>query len=94
LVCDRTSVVKAGAKSDLFATVVKILREDGVELKSGTEIMLRHEITMELEVLATKLRVYEEMISELGRRIGELEVPELVASVQGLGVEGTEMQER
>ena len=58
---------------DLSTTILELLHSDSVRLKASTELQLRHEIRLQLNVGETKLRAYEETISELRKRIDDLE---------------------
>jgi hypothetical protein len=60
-------------KPDLTTTVLELIRSDNIELKTSTEMKLRHEIGLESDVTHAKLRRYEETISELRKRVDELE---------------------
>lgn len=59
--------------SDLTTIVLELIRSDNPELKASTEIQLRHEIDLRLDVSETKLRRYEETITELRKRLDEME---------------------
>jgi hypothetical protein len=60
-------------ESDLTTTVLELIRADYPKLKASTEMQLRHEIGLALDLSETKLRRYEGTISELNKRIDELE---------------------
>ena len=60
-------------ESDLTETVLELIRADHPQLKASTELQLRHEIGLTLDVSETKLRRYEATISELRKRVDELE---------------------
>jgi hypothetical protein len=60
-------------KSDLTTTVLELIRSDNLELKASTELQLRHEIGLKLDVGRTKVRRYEETITELRKRLDEVE---------------------
>lgn len=62
-----------GRMEDLTTKVMELLREEKLKLKMSTELLLRHEIDLQLELNATKVRQYEETISKLSQRIDELE---------------------
>jgi hypothetical protein len=59
--------------SDLTMSVLELIRSDNLELKVSTEMLLRHEIGLKLAVSEVKLRRSNETISELRKRIDELE---------------------
>ena len=58
---------------DLMTTVLRLLRDEKISLKESTELQIRHEIDLELDLTAAKVRRYEETISKLSRRLDELE---------------------
>ena len=58
---------------DLSTIVLELIRSDNPELKASTEIQLRHEIDLRLDVSETKLRRYKETITELRKRLDEME---------------------
>jgi hypothetical protein len=60
-------------ESDLTTTVLELIRSDNLELKVSTELQLRHEIGLKLDVGRTKLRRYEDTITELRKRLDEVE---------------------
>jgi hypothetical protein len=60
-------------ESDLTKTILETLRSDNIKLKASTEMQLRHEIELKLDVDNTTLRRYKETISKWGKRIDELE---------------------
>lgn len=63
---DRTSLYGNG-ESDLATAILELIRSDNLKLKASTEVQVRHEIGLALDVSETKLRRYEETISELRR---------------------------
>lgn len=67
------AAVSPSGASDLAMAVVEIVRADHPKLKVSTEMLLRHEIGLKLDVDETKLRRYEGTISELRKRVDELE---------------------
>lgn len=69
---DRASL-NPSVESDLIATVLDLIRADNPELKASTEVQLRHEIGLILDVSETKIRRYEATICELRKRVDELE---------------------
>jgi hypothetical protein len=58
---------------DLATAILELIRSDGLDLKASTEMQIRHEIGLRLDVDETKLRRYEETISEQRKRLDELE---------------------
>jgi len=60
-------------QSNLTTIVLESIRSDNLELKASTETQLRHKIGLKLDVDETKLRRYEETISEQRERLIELE---------------------
>ena len=67
------AILKLQKESDLATTVLKLLRSDNLKLRAATETQLRLEIGLRLDMDATKLRRYEETISELYNKVDELE---------------------
>lgn len=67
--------VNAGLRqeSSLTSTVFDLIRSDNVELKPSTEIQIRHEIDLVVDVGKAKVQRYEETIYKLHERIDELE---------------------
>lgn len=63
-------------------SVLELIRSDNLELKVSTEMQLRHEIGLKLDVSETKLRRSKETISELRKRIDELETMVLHLTAQ------------
>jgi hypothetical protein len=61
------------ADSSLTSTVLGLIRSDNVELKPSTEIQIRHEIDLVVDVGKAKIQRYEETISKLHERVDELE---------------------
>ena len=59
--------------SDLTTTVLELIRSENIELKASTEMQMRHEIGLRLDVDGTKVRRYEETIRELRKRLDEME---------------------
>jgi hypothetical protein len=55
---------------DLTTIVLELIRSDNPE---PNEVQLRHEIDLRLDVSETKLRRYEETITELRKRLDEME---------------------
>lgn len=60
-------------ESSLALTVLDLIRSDNVELKPSTEIQIRHEINLMVDIGKTKVERYEETISKLHKRVDELE---------------------
>ncbi|CZR66097.1 uncharacterized protein PAC_15998 [Phialocephala subalpina] len=60
-------------ESDLIATVLELIRSDGLELEASTELQLRHEIGLVLDVGRAKVGRYQETITELRKRLDEVE---------------------
>ena len=60
-------------ESGLTTTVLKLIRSDNLELKASTEMQLRHEIDLELDLGAARLQRQKETISKLYKRADELE---------------------
>jgi len=60
---DRTSLY-GNEESDLATAILKLIRSDNLKLKAFTEVQVRHKIGLALDVSETKLRRYEETISE------------------------------
>jgi len=58
---------------DLTTTVLDLVRAEYPNLKASTEMQIRHEIGLALDVGETKLRRYEGTIAELSKRVDELE---------------------
>lgn len=61
------------ADSNLTSTVLDLIRSDNIELKFSTEIQIRHEIDLVVDVGKAKIERYEETISKLRERVEELE---------------------
>ncbi len=61
------------AESGLNMIVLKLIRSENLKLKASTEMQLRHEIDLELDLGATKEQRHKDTISKLCRRIDELE---------------------
>jgi hypothetical protein len=68
--------------SDLTMSVLELIGSDNLELKVSTEMQLRHEIGLKLDVSETNLRRSKETISELRKRIDELETMVLHLTTQ------------
>ena len=62
-----------GGMEDLTTNVLKLLRDEKVDLKESTELQIRHKIDIELALNAAKVRGYEETVSKLSKRLDELE---------------------
>jgi hypothetical protein len=60
-------------ESSLASTVLELIRSDNVELKPSTEIQIRHEIDLVVDLGNTKVQRYQETISKLHERVDELE---------------------
>ena len=60
-------------ESGLTTTVLKLIRSDNLQLKASTEMQLRHEIDLELDLGAARLQRQKETISKLCKRVDELE---------------------
>jgi len=60
-------------KSDLATKVIDILRRESIILREGTELSIRHEIEMEMALCDTRIRVGEETISKLKKRLDVFE---------------------
>lgn len=60
-------------ESSLTTTVLGLIRSDNVELKPSTEIQIRHEIDLAVDISKAKVQRYEETISKLHGRVDELE---------------------
>jgi hypothetical protein len=60
-------------ESSLTLTVLDLIRSDNVELKPSTEIQIRHEIDLMVDIGKAKVERYEETISKLHKRVDELE---------------------
>ncbi len=65
--------LRGDRKADLTTTVLKLIRSDSVELKESTELQIRHEIDLELDLNAARMQRYEETISKLYKRLDALE---------------------
>lgn len=59
--------------SDLTTRVMNLLREENLDLKGSTELLIRHEIDEELDLNATKVKSRERTISRMAEKIDELE---------------------
>jgi hypothetical protein len=70
---NHTATLNPKGESDLIATVLDLIRADNLKLKGSTEMQIRHEIGLALDLGETKLRRHEGTISELYKRIDELE---------------------
>lgn len=60
-------------ESSLASTVLELIRSDKVDLKPSTEIQIRHEIDLVVDLGNTKVQRYQETISKLHERVDELE---------------------
>lgn len=69
---DRASL-DSREESDLSTTVLDLIRADYPKLKASTEMQIRHEINLALDVAEAKLRRHEATISELHKKVDELE---------------------
>jgi hypothetical protein len=58
---------------NLITTVLELIRSDSLELKASTELQLRHEIGLVLDIGRTKVGRYQEIITELRIRLNEVE---------------------
>ena len=61
------------AESDLTTTILKLIRSDNLELKASTEIQLRHEIDLQLDLGTAKEQRHKDTITRLCTRVDELE---------------------
>jgi hypothetical protein len=61
------------SESDLITRVLDLIRADHPDLKASTEMQLRHEIGLTLDLEETKSRRYESTISMLRKKVDELE---------------------
>jgi hypothetical protein len=61
------------AESDLTTRILELIRAEHPQLKASTEMQLRHEIGLAIDVGETKLRRNEVTISELRKRVDDLE---------------------
>lgn len=64
---------KSDEDADLSTTVLGLLRSEKLELKTSTEVHLRHTISSQIAVYETRLRKSEATISELYKKLDELE---------------------
>ena len=71
----KTRKANSGLEEDssLTTTVLGLIRSDNIQLKPSTEIQIRHEIDLVVDVGKAKILRYEETISELHQRVDELE---------------------
>ncbi|RFU33944.1 hypothetical protein B7463_g2349, partial [Scytalidium lignicola] len=60
-------------ESDLTTIILKLIRSDTTELKISTEIQLRHEIELHLDLDMAKEQRHKDVISRLSKRVEELE---------------------
>lgn len=60
-------------ESSLTSTVLGLIRSDNVELKPSTEIQIRHEIDLVVDIGKAKVQRYDETICKLHERVDELE---------------------
>lgn len=60
-------------ESSLTSTVLGLIRSDNVELKPSTEIQIRHEIDLVVDIGKAKVQRFDETISKLHERVDELE---------------------
>ena len=68
-----SGILNPEEESDLAAKVLDLVRADFPNLKASTELEIRHEIGLALDMGETKLRRYEVTIRELMKRVDELE---------------------
>lgn len=59
--------------SDLITKILELVRADNPKLKASTEMQLRHEAGLAIDMNETKLRRCDVTISELQKRVDELE---------------------
>ncbi len=64
---------KSDEDEDLSVAVLELLRSDNLKLKTSTEVQLRHTINSAVGVYETRLRKSEGTISELRRKLDDLE---------------------
>jgi hypothetical protein len=69
---DKASLSREGG-IDLTTTVLELIRSEKIELQASTQMQLCHEIGLKVDVDQAKLRRYEATISELRKRLDELE---------------------
>lgn len=69
--------------ANLTTRVVRLLRDEKYPLKVSTELQIRHEIDLELDLYAAKVRRYEETIYKQSKKIDELET--LASHLTGIG---------
>ena len=65
--------LKLDDETNLSTNVLQLLHSDNVKLRVSTEIHLRHIITLAEDVYEIKLRKFEATVSELRKRLDELE---------------------
>lgn len=58
---------------DLTNRILTLLREENHELRESTELLVRHEIDLEVHLNATRVRNYEKTILQMAERIDKLE---------------------
>ena len=58
---------------NLASRVLRLIREDNLELKGSTELLIRHEIEVELGLNVTKVASCERTILRMAERINKLE---------------------
>ena len=64
---------ESGGDADLPTTVLQLLRSDNIELRTRTKYHLCHIISQEVGVYEIKLRMFEETISKLLKKLDEFE---------------------
>jgi hypothetical protein len=62
-----------GGMTDLTTNVLKLLRDEKFNLKESTELQIRHEIDLELDLNVAKVKRYKDTVSKLTKRLGVLE---------------------
>ena len=62
-------------ESDLTTTILELIRAENRELKISTEMQIRHEIALKLDLAEAKMRRYKETISALCKRLDKFESP-------------------
>jgi hypothetical protein len=69
---EHTINLKTERSSNLTETVISLIHSENIELKESTEIQIRHEIDMELDLNEAKALRNKKTISKLSTRIDEL----------------------
>jgi hypothetical protein len=59
--------------SSLATKVIRLVREENVDLKESTELQIRHEIDVEMDMNAARMKRYEVTVSKLKKKVDELE---------------------